>query len=265
MGRNKSIAPTVRAQAAALATTGLTQRQIGNRLGISAYSVNLTVKKSTTTGIITDSARSGRPRVTLRHDDRVLKRLVQRNPFETLPELSQDLLAAGVHASTSTLSRRLSRKLGLKSYKPAKKPKLTPKMAKARLAFAKRFAHYTTAYWDKVMWTDESVVEQFGSRVKHIRRPAKQRYNPRYVVQTMKHPAKQMIWGSMSSQGRGGLFFLPIGTTMNGKTYLNMLQEKLNIHMGIHRTPILMQDGAPCHRAKIVSEWLRMNSVEVLQ
>lgn len=264
MGRRKSIPPTVRAQAAILAKNGMSQRKIAAQLGISLCSVNLAIRKSAT-GSFNDSPRIGRPVALTRRDERMLKIMVMKKPSISLPEMKAELQVAGIKASSSTLSRRLSNKLGLRSYRPAKKPKITPKMAKSRLEFARRYFHYTTEDWEKVLWTDESTFEQFGSRIKHVRRPPKTRHHPRYVVQTMKHPMKQMVWGSISAKGRGGIFFLPTGMTMNSKMYLNVLKDKLCLHMGIHNTETLMHDGAPCHRAKIVSDWLLSNSINVLK
>ena len=264
MGRRKSIPPTVRAQAAILAETGMSQRRIALKLGISVCSVNLAIQKSRT-GSFNDSPRIGRPKALTTRDERILKRMVIKKPSMSLPEIKRELHLAGIKASASTLSRRLGQDLGLKSYRPAKKPKLTARMAKARLEFAKRYRHYSVEDWERVMWTDESTFEQFGTRVKHIRRPPKTRHHPGYVVQTMKHPLKQMVWGSMSAKGRAGLFFLPAGMTMNSKTYLNVLKDKLRLHMTVHNATTLMHDGAPCHRAKIVSDWLQSNSVNVLQ
>lgn len=265
MGKRKSITPIIRAQAVALSSTGMTQRQIAAQLNISLCSVNLAIKKDSTTGALSDAPRSGRPRITTKRDDRVLKGLVQKDPTISLPELSCTLRNAGVIASTSTLSRRLRKEIGLKSYKPAKKPKLTPAMAKKRLAFARRHAHFTAMDWENIMWSDETTIEQFGTRVRHIRRPKGERYNPRYIVQTMKHPLKQMIWGCMSSRGRGGLFFLPRDTNMNGITYLNLLKDKLEQHMNIHYVNTFMHDGAPCHRSKIVTQWLESKFIRVLE
>ena len=34
--------------------------------------------------------------------------------------------------------------------------------------------------------------------------------------------------------------------------YLDLLKNKLELHMAVHKCSIFMQDGAPCHRAKIV-------------
>ena len=44
---------------------------------------------------------------------------------------------------------------------------------------------------------------------------------------------------------------------MNNKKYLDMLKNKLEMHRNVHDCSIFMHDGAPCHRAKIVSEFLK--------
>ena len=62
-----------------------------------------------------------------------------------------------------------------------------------------------------------------------------------------------------------GLHFLPTGTTMNGKKYLELFKDKLEIYMDIHQCRIFMHDGAPCHRSRIESEFLKNQKVEVLQ
>ena len=51
---------------------------------------------------------------------------------------------------------------------------------------------------------------------------------------------------------------------MNGLNYVELLREKLTLHMAIHKTTIFMQDGAPCHRSKVVKEFLMKNRVKVL-
>jgi len=57
-------------------------------------------------------------------------------------------------------------------------------------------------------------------------RPQGTRYNERFTQQTMKHTTSVMIWGAISTQGTAGLFFLDPGTTMNGKKYLELMNEK---------------------------------------
>ena len=51
---------------------------------------------------------------------------------------------------------------------------------------------------------------------------------------------------------------------MNGQQYLAMLKEKISLTMSLHETTTFMHDGAPCHKAKIVTKWLNDNRIRVL-
>ena len=64
--------------------------------------------------------------------------------------------------------------------------------------------------------------------------------------------------------GTAVLYFLPPGTTMNGKNYLNLLQRKLELHMTVHNCQIFMHDGAPCHRSMMVKKFLDEKSIQML-
>ena len=119
--------------------------------------------------------------------------------------------------------------------------------------------------WSQVLWSDESIIHQFGSRIQRVRRPPGQSRNPRYSVPTVKHSKSVMIWCCMSSQGRSALTFLPPNTTMNGERYLQVLKEKLQLHMGVSRCSIFMQDGAPCHRSRLVTSWLMNQAITLLE
>ena len=84
------------------------------------------------------------------------------------------------------------------------------------------------------------------------------------TLQIMKHPPSVMIWGAMLVTGTAGLFFLPNGMTMNGQKYIDLLKDKLKLHMNVHNCNIFMQDGTPYHRSKIVSEFLKEKKIKVL-
>ena len=73
-----------------------------------------------------------------------------------------------------------------------------------------------------------------------------------------------MIWGAMSKNGTAGLYILTPGTTMNGAKYVELLKNKLLLHMAVHNTTIFMQDGAPCHQSKICEEISGENHVTTL-
>ena len=68
----------------------------------------------------------------------------------------------------------------------------------------------------------------------------------------------------MSVDGTTGLFFLPVETTMNAQRYTDFLKNKLELHMTVHNCTVFMQDGAPCHRAKIVTQFLKSKKIQIL-
>ena len=81
----------------------------------------------------------------------------------------------------------------------------------------------------------------------------------KYTISTIKHPPSQIIWGAISENGVAGLYFLPHGTTINGPRYVELLAEKLKIHMAVHNCTVFMQDGVPCHRSKVATTLVAKN------
>jgi hypothetical protein len=59
----------------------------------------------------------------------------------------------------------------------------------------------------------------------------------------------------LSWRGRGGLEFLKPGEMKNGVRYRQVLKDKLDLFMAQHNTTHFLQDGAPCHRSKLVAKW----------
>ena len=51
---------------------------------------------------------------------------------------------------------------------------------------------------------------------------------------------------------------------MNGVRYRSMLEDKLEINMAIYKYNIFMQDGAPCHRSKLMSDFPLKNNIKML-
>ena len=52
---------------------------------------------------------------------------------------------------------------------------------------------------------------------------------------------------------------------MNAAKYVEILNEKLQIHMAINGTTTFQQDSAPCHVAKVVKQWFASNSIQLLE
>nr|CAH7716389.1 unnamed protein product [Callosobruchus chinensis] len=210
---------------------------------------------------------SGAPRKTSKRTDELLRREVLKSPSITAVELKhkhQDLLK---DVATRTIRHRLQKDLGLPTRRSAKKPLLTEAMKKKRLAFCKKYQDWTSDDWKKVMFSDESTFRLFRGGSQMLRRPSNvSRYDPKYTIKTVRHPDSVMVWGAFSGvKGRAGLHFLPKGQTMKASNYIDVLKEHMVIFMGIHQCVTFMHDGAPAHKANVVTKFLKDEKIDVLE
>jgi transposase len=208
---------------------------------------------------------SGRPRKMTPEKLGALERQIKKYPMMTTVELKQTVPNLdGV--SDRTVQRSLTDYLKMPSRSAALKPLLTDKMKKKRLQFARAYSHFTAEDWSRVMYSDESTFRCIRSTRTKVRRPSgSNRFESKFTVKTVKHPDSVMIWGCFSgSVGRGGLFFLPKNTTMNGERYQEVLESHLLPFMRIHRCTHFLQDGAPCHASKRIKDYLKDKPFEVI-
>jgi Transposase len=166
------------------------------------------------------SATKTRPRRTSKLSNVTLTRLKQhvlQFPFKTARQLKNDLPGLS-ELSVRRIQEIIHKELKIPSRVAAKKPLMTDKMIKKRLAYCRKHRSWTASDWRKVMFSDESTFRIINSRGARVRRQSSiSRYRHRYTIATVKHSASVMVWGYFSGKvGRGGLYFLPKNTTMNG-------------------------------------------------
>jgi transposase len=261
MTRSIELSKEKRAQMMILHQQNYSHSKIAGILHISKSAVTKGIARAKQLGTLESRKRSGRPRITSATTDRVIHRLAAANPTWSSLQIAVN---SSLPASTRTIRRRLLKEFKLPSCRPAKKAMLSKKNIRDRLTFCRKYKDWTAQDWKKTMFSDESTFSQFASYIRHVRRPAKQRYNIRYVVPTVKQAPTVMVWASFSASGRGGIWFMPKNTTINAQVYLGILKEKLNTHMNILKCKVFQHDGAPCHRAAVVTNWLRQKHIEVL-
>lgn len=263
MGKKADISTVKVGQMIVLRDQGLTERAIAAKLSVSQASVHKCIARHAATGQYSAKKRSKRPRVTTKQTDSMIHRLAKSTPTITAAAIASQLPPDNP-PSIRTIQRRLSKDFKLKSYRPACKPLLSAKNKTDRLTFCRQYQHWTKTDWHKVMFSDESTVCQFYNYNTRVRRPVGQRYNIKYTTASVKHPKTVMFWGSMSAKGRGALWLMPAGTTINSKVYLTILQDKLPVWMRLHDCTVFQQDGAPCHTARIVKQWLTSENIILL-
>lgn len=239
-------------------------REIGNRLGISVGAVQRTIARHKETGSLVSKARSGRPRKTSGTTDRMMKRIITKNPRGS-STFVQAQLPHEVKIHSSTIRRRLSKDFGLPAYRSAAKPMLSPKNIRDRILFCKAHENWTSDQWSTVMFSDESMVRQFTQYAPYVRRPSNQRFNSRYTHISVKKSPSIMIWGAISCEGPAKLHFIEDGKSVNASRYINIIEEHLVYWMPQLSCTIFQQDGAPCHQAKCVKQWFQQNYIKILE
>ncbi|KAG7174711.1 Transposable element Tcb2 transposase-like 7 [Homarus americanus] len=99
---------------------------------------------------------SGAVRKTSIRTDNILKHEVMSDPAVTASTQKKkhpDLLK---HVAIRTVQHRLQKDHGLPTRRAAKKPLLTEAMKTKRINFCKKYQHWTSDDWKKVMFSDES-------------------------------------------------------------------------------------------------------------
>ena len=117
-----------------------------------------------------------------------------------------------------------------------------------------------------VYFSDESKFVVLGSDGRnYVRRGTEEKLDPKCTKKTVKFGGGSVIlFGMISSQGTTPL--VRLNTRVNVAIYKNLLQNHVVpiLQESTCANPIFMQDNAPCHKAKLVMEYLKEQNVEVM-
>ncbi|KAK3510100.1 hypothetical protein QTP70_026829 [Hemibagrus guttatus] len=198
---------------------------------------------------------------------RALDSEVTKNLMVTLKELQCFSVERGGPSRRTTISAALHHS-GLYDRVARRKPLLSKRHLIAHLEFAKRHLKDSQTMRNKILWSDATKIELFGLNGKrHIWRKPGTAHHLANTIPTVKHDGGSiMLWGCFSAAGTGRL--VRIEGKMNAAMYRdildeNLLQSALDLILG--RWFIFQKDNDPKHTAKITKEWLRDNSVNVLE
>ena len=253
MARKNQIKLETRSAILTLVLSGLSYREVARRLKVSYNGVFTTVKRYGETCNLADRKRNGRPRCTKTSDDRLIVLMSKMNRKLTAPEIRAKLTSsANVTVSSSTVKRRLREK-GLNGRIAVRKPLLTEKNRLKRLAWARTYKNFTPKQWGRVLWSDESKFQIFGSsRRVYVRREKTEKMRMECIIPSVKHGGGSlMVWGCFSSAGVGDL--IKIEGIMRKENYLEILEQNA-VPSGLRiigKKFIFQQDNDPKHTSKL--------------
>lgn len=202
-----------------------------------------------------------KPKISI-HVERLMRRKVAENPEISSRELIESL---DLDVSASTVQRKL-RTFGLKNYVAKKRPLISIRNRKKRLQFAKQYVNMPTAFWERVIWSDESKFELRNSKKrKRVWCKPSDRLKPQCIQSTVKHGGGSlMVWGCFSKFGVGNL--VKIDGRMTAASYVDVLSENLatsaeKMHLGSF---IFQQDNDPKHTSRLATRFFEENDIEKL-
>lgn len=179
---------------------GEKQVEVAARFHVSQNTVSRTWNRWKETHSVKNRKISGRPRKTTPGQTRLIVRQAKKDPFMTAVEVrqyAQDNLGLTM---TDRTARNILIRAGLRGRVPAKKPWISKKNRAARMKFANDHKDWTVQQWARILWSDESKNNLFGSDgIRFVRRPAGKRFDKKYTRPTVKHSASVMPWGMFFS------------------------------------------------------------------
>ena len=195
------------------------------------------------------------------------KKLARENPKLSIRNLIAELkkLHPGKAIPSKTTMQSILNSSGFKMIKLLNKTLIWPRNQLKRVQFCNKHKYYGPAFWDSVIWSDETTVRQRPQGKEMIVRVHSSNLDSMDMINPQIHSGgfSVMFWGCFSQLGLGPL--VAIQGTMNSQNYLELLRDYVLPELNAAGQPmIFMQDNAPCHKARVVMDFLAENNIRTL-
>lgn len=243
---------------------GFSYRKIAKKFRVSFSAVRYIWKNYQQLGSVADKAGRGRKRLTTPRDDARIAREVHKNSKITSRAIKENLL---LNVSARTVRRRLQEQ-EFKNKFAVRRPWISKRNRVKRLQFAKKHADNPIAFWKRVLWSDESKFEIFGTkqRSRVWVKPGEDLLD-KNIKKTVKHGGGNiMVWGCFAWSGVGEL--AQIDGIMNADKYIDILSENLEpsvLKIGLENGFLFQQDNDPKHTARKTQKFFRGSRIKVLE
>lgn len=169
---------------------------------------------------------------------------------------------------SSETVRRVLRKNSFKAVVKKKKPLLSARHRQRRLAFAQKYREWTVEDWKRVIWSDETKINRFGSDGRQwVWKKKGEGLIEREVQGTVKFGGGNiMVWGCMGWNGVGHL--AEVEGRMDADQYVDILKNHMLPSLeesGISEEEVIFQqDNDPKHTSKKAKKWMEDNNITLL-
>jgi len=242
-------------------------RSISKNIGVSKSAVHRIAKNIFPNGRSVN--KNGRPPKLTERDKLYCIRQETIGGKESAVDVAKSLKEnLGVSVNAQTV-RNVFQEKGLGSFVKPKKPNLSPKNVKERLAWAMAHKDWTIEDWKRVVWSDETKINRFGSDGrKYGWKRDSEEMQPRHMQKTVKHGGGNIkLWSCITYWGVG--YIVKIEIILDQHLYKTILEEDLMTSLKEYnidqKNVVFQQDNDPKHTAKSVKDWLAKQPFEVMQ
>ena len=245
---------------------GDSYRKIAKALGMGLATVQRVANRMRPGRVI---VKTGRPPKLTERNRLYCVRQITIGGKETAVDVARSLKEElGVSVHVDTVRNALHAK-GLGAIVKPKKPLLSAKNVRERLAWAIAHKDWTLDDWKRVVWSDETKINRFGSDGhRYAWKRDAEKVQPRHVDKTVKHGGGNIkLWSCITFEGVGSI--VKIDNTLDQHLYKDILKDDLLSSVTHYRIKvdqmIFQQDNDPKHTAKSVREWLAEQPFEVME
>lgn len=255
------------ARAVQMLEDGFTQRQVGERLGVSRSVVARPWRRSQDAGDYVRRQNQGRRRSTTAREDRYLVNCALRKGFMTARQLQNDLQhGGGTRISNQTVRNRL-REEHMRATRPVRGVVLSVRHRRARLDFAQEHQNWRIADWATVLFSNESrfTVSHNDGRMRVWRRQG-ERFAACNVVQVDAFGGGSiMVWAGICLGSRTDLHIFQQGGITLIRYRDEILEPVVRPFAGaVGDGFIFMQDNARPHTARVSMNFLQEEGIHVM-
>lgn len=136
--------------------------QISNIVGRARSTIKCIIDRFGARKTLKNTPRSGRTHVLSKTDKRFIVRLIKKDPKVSAPTIAVTMEKRGVHVSVGTIRNAL-RNNSYHGRVMRKKFWVNKTNREKRLQFAKNYLNKDNNFWNKVIFSDESKFNIFGS------------------------------------------------------------------------------------------------------
>ncbi|XDV34316.1 hypothetical protein PO909_004485 [Leuciscus waleckii] len=228
MGKKGDLSNFERGMVVGARRAGLSISQSAQLLGFSRTTISRVYKEWCEKGKTSSMRQQSPAKMTVdARGQRRIGRLIQADRRATLTEITTRYNRGMQQSICEATTRTTLRRMGYNSRRPHRVPLISTTNRKKRLQFARAHQNWTVEDWKNVAWSDES----------------------RFLL-------RHSVWGMFSWHTLGPL--VPNGHRLNATAYLSIVSDHVHPFMTtMYPSPdgYFQQDNAPCHKARIISNW----------